>query len=122
MVPADFVALDALPLMPNGKVDRSALPAPGHDVATRESYVMPRTAAEEVLASICAEVLKLDLVGVDDNFFELGGHSLLAMGLVARIRDVYKIELPLRALFESPTVAQMALIVEDLLIGQLESP
>jgi amino acid adenylation domain-containing protein len=109
MVPSAYVMLNALPLTPNGKIDRRALPAPDHQAVVRGEYVAPRTPTEEMLASIWAELLKLDRVGIEDNFFELGGHSLLATQLVARIRDTFHVELSLRALFETPTIAELAL-------------
>ncbi len=112
MMPSAFVLLDALPLTPNGKVDRRALPAPEGDAVVRGEYVAPRTPVEELLASIWCEVLKLDRVGVNDNFFELGGHSLLAMRLVARARDAFQTELPLRALFEAPSLGGLAARIE----------
>ncbi len=110
MVPSAYVVMEALPLTPNGKVDRRALPAP--EGVMRRAYVAPRNPTEEVLASIWCELLKLDRVGVHDNFFELGGHSLLAMRLLARIRTTFQIELPLRTLFEAPTVAGLITRVE----------
>ena len=112
MVPSAFVFLDALPLLPNGKVDRLALPAPsGARPELENDYLAPRTAAEETLVSIWAEVLGLALVGVHDNFLELGGDSLLAGQVISRVIGTFRVELPLRSLFEAPTVADMALAI-----------
>ncbi len=109
MVPADFVLLEKMPLTPNGKVDRRALPDPEQSrMASATSYVAPRNAAEESVAAIWREVLGLERVGVTDNFFELGGHSLLGTQVISRVRNTFQVELQLRILFESPSVAGMA--------------
>jgi acyl carrier protein len=107
-------------LTPNGKVDRKALPAPDQDRPELGNiYQAPRTPVEEALASIWCELLKVDKVGVQDNFFELGGHSLLATQIMSRVRSGLSIELPLRTLFESPTVEQMAAAIAE--YGQTQS-
>ncbi|MGH7579408.1 MAG: non-ribosomal peptide synthetase, partial [Gemmatimonadales bacterium] len=109
MVPAAIVVLESLPLSPNGKLDRRALPPPDRTGRKdREDYAAPRTPVEEMLAGIWATVLRVERVGIRDNFFALGGHSLLATQVISRIRTVIGIELPLRALFEEPTVADLA--------------
>jgi len=114
MVPARFLLLDALPLSPNGKTDRAALPAPDTvRLEVEAEYVAPRIPLEEQLAAIWGDLLGIDQVGVHDDFFaELGGHSLLATQLVSRIRDAFGIGLPLRALFEAPTVARLAALID----------
>jgi amino acid adenylation domain-containing protein len=105
MVPSVFMFLDSLPITPNGKLDRKALPAPDPSRPELEdTFAAPHTPVEELVANIWCEILKLDRVGIHDNFFHLGGHSLLATQVVSRIREVLKIELPLRTLFESPTI------------------
>ena len=109
MVPSAFVILDAFPLTPNGKIDRRALPAP--DLQNKGEYIAPSNPIEEKLAQIWAEVLKLERVSIDDNFFELGGHSLLATQVISRCQKAFDIVLPLRYLFESPTIAQLSAVI-----------
>ncbi|GMT99445.1 non-ribosomal peptide synthetase [Corallococcus caeni] len=111
MVPSSFVPLDVLPLTANEKVDRKALPAPEQALTPRRAYEAPRTELEQQIATYCAELLRVERVGVHDSFFELGGHSLLATQLVARLRSGLGVELPLRDLFEAPTVAGLSLHV-----------
>ena len=114
MIPSTFVFLDALPLTPNGKVDRLRLPDPdkaGHE--PEELYVAPRTQTERALADIWADVLEVQRVGIHDNFFEVGGHSLLFTRMALRARDRFHVELSLRQIFQSPTIATIALAVEE---------
>ena len=108
MVPATFIVLDALPLTPNGKIDRKALPALAIGRTDDDDYVAPRNPVEEVLASIWSDVFERDHLGVHERFADLGGHSLLAIQIIARARDAFQIELPLRAIFEWPTIAGLA--------------
>jgi acyl carrier protein len=102
--------LDALPLTPNGKLDRRALPAPG--AASARESLAPRTDTERALAAIWRDVLKREEVGATDDFLALGGHSLLAIRVLGRISKQFGVRLPLRTLFEAPTVAQLAPIIE----------
>ena len=113
MVPSALVVMDAFPLTPNGKVDRRALPAPEPArLGSEAECVEPRTDTERRLAAIWAEVLRLERVYVDDNFFDLGGHSLLATQLATRVREAFSITLPLQRIFEAPTVAALAEVVD----------
>ncbi|HEV2472154.1 MAG TPA: amino acid adenylation domain-containing protein [Chthonomonadales bacterium] len=116
MVPAHFLRLEAFPLTPNGKVDRSALPVPDQaETDALRPYTMPRTPIEQMIACLWTEVLGVEKVGITDNFFELGGHSLLATQVVSRLRESFPVEISLRDIFELPTVENLALrIVERL--------
>ncbi len=106
MMPSAFVVLERLPLTPNGKVDRHALPAV--PASARETDALPRTATQEIVAGIWSHVLAVSPIGLHDNFFELGGHSMAATHVIARIRRAFQIDFPVRALFESPTVGELA--------------
>ncbi|HMG99373.1 MAG TPA: phosphopantetheine-binding protein, partial [Gaiellales bacterium] len=109
MIPAAFVFLEELPLTPSGKIDRTRLPEPGYAAHRSSETVASRNAVEEVLVTIWADLLGVPHIGVEDNFFnDLGGHSLLGTTLVSRVRDAFAVELPLRRLFDAPTVAAMA--------------
>jgi amino acid adenylation domain-containing protein len=114
MVPSAFVFLDALPLTPNGKVDRRTLPRPEqmHDELAA-TFTAPRTPTEQELAEIWARVLKREQVGIHHNFFDLGGHSLLATEVMAAVRDAFRVEVPLRHVFEHPTIAGLAEAIEQ---------
>ncbi len=114
MVPSAFVVLDAMPLSPNGKINRRALPAPEQSRDAAAVYVAPRTPLEETLARVWSEVLHVDKVGVQDNFFTLGGHSLLATQVISRIRQAVGVELPLRHMFEWPTISELVLKIDEI--------
>jgi amino acid adenylation domain-containing protein len=113
MVPTTIVPLEALPLTPNGKLDRPALPDPVRPVTPH--YAAPRSPVEAVLAGLWGQLLHQEQVGIHDNFFDLGGHSLLATQVMSQVRDAFQIELPLRALFEAPTVAELSDRIETLM-------
>ena len=121
MVPSAFVMLDQMPLTPNGKIDRRALPAP--DTTRPEMthrFVAPRNEIEETLAGIVSKVLNLQQVGVEDDFFELGGHSLLATQVISRLREALNVELRLREIFEHPTIGELAQVITQLQMQQME--
>lgn len=114
MIPSAFVCLEKLPLTPNGKVDRRALPMPDFSERTVDGeFVSPQTQTQEKLSDIWSQLLKVKQIGIHDNFFELGGHSLLATQVISRIHHTFSIELSLRALFESPTVSDLAAKIEQ---------
>ncbi len=122
MVPATFVRLEKLPLTANGKVDRMSLPAPEDTNTLRDSaYTAPRTDMEKTVAGILERVLGLEHVDVEENFFSLGGHSLLGAQLVARLRDTFGIEMPLRVIFEAPSVAELSSEIDRLLVAKVEA-
>jgi acyl carrier protein len=121
MMPSVFVRLEALPRMPNGKVDRRALPAPSQNREALEAYVAPRTPLEVRLAALFEELLGIAHVGIYASFFDLGGHSLLATQLLSRIRSLFQVEVPLRVLFAKPFVADLALAVAQLQAEQEEA-
>ncbi|MDR4472741.1 MAG: phosphopantetheine-binding protein [Nitrospira sp.] len=112
MVPALFVLLPALPLTPNGKIDRKALPVPDADRAA-DDFEPPATPTQDLVGGIWAEILGLDRIGRRDHFFELGGHSLLATQVMSRVRTTFQIELPLRTLFDHPTVEAFAAAIDQ---------
>jgi len=113
MVPAQLVLLDALPLTQNGKVDRKALPMPAEeDLAAERQLDAPRTPVETALSQMWCELLQIERIGINEDVFELGAHSLMAMRAVVRIRGEFAVDVPLRALFEDPTIAGLAQRVE----------
>ena len=122
MVPSIFVCLEALPLTANGKVDRASLPDPDPENTLRdEQFTPPRTPIEERLAKILTTLLSLNEVSVNDNFFLLGGHSLLGTQLIGRIRGAFGVELGLRTLFDTPTIAELSTEIERLILARVES-
>jgi amino acid adenylation domain-containing protein len=122
MVPTLFVKLGALPLNPNGKVDRAALPTPkAGNMLRDDTYVAPRTTIEGRVAGILAALLGLEQVSIEDNFFLLGGHSLLGTQLISKVRDAFGVELGLRTLFDGPTVAELSAKIEAALLAKLEA-
>ncbi|MGH0593689.1 amino acid adenylation domain-containing protein [Bacillus pretiosus] len=115
MVPSAYVLLEEMPLTTNGKINRGALPKPSQDRPDLSSeYVAPKNGVEELIAGTWSSILEIEQVGMNDNFFELGGHSLLATQVVSMLRDAFLINLPLRALFEAPTVRELSVVVEKL--------
>ncbi|WP_208343836.1 non-ribosomal peptide synthetase, partial [Aetokthonos hydrillicola] len=113
LLPAAFVSIEALPITPNGKLDRQALPDPESVELKTDDSGQPRTPIEEILVGVWSQVLKREAVGIYDNFFDLGGHSLLATQVVSRVQTIMNIKLPIRAVFEAPTVAELAIRIEE---------
>ena len=120
LVPAALVRLDALPLTPNGKLDRAALPAPAAAEPAQDSFVAPRTEAEALVSEVYADILQVEKVGALDDFFALGGNSLRGMRAMARIRAEVDVDLPMRALFSSPVVADLAAQIEARIAAELD--
>jgi acyl carrier protein len=116
MMPSAFVMIDTLPLMPNGKIDRRALPEPSR--TEHQPSTTTRTPIEEIVTGICAHLLRFEEVSAEDNFFELGGHSLLATQLISRLRDSLSLEIPLRWVFQTSTLRELAERVEEELAKQ----
>jgi acyl carrier protein len=117
MIPAEFVLLEAMPLSPNGKLDRRALPAPKADVSkSNVNYVAPRTSFEKTIAAIWSNVLEIDTIGIHDSFFRLGGDSLLATQVLIKLFELFQVDIPLRSFFESPTLEGLSLFITGKLI------
>ncbi|MFS0553781.1 non-ribosomal peptide synthase/polyketide synthase [Brevibacillus sp. 179-C9.3 HS] len=121
MVPAFYVQMDKLPLTANGKVDRRALPEPSEDRVLGSAYVAPQNTTEQKLAEIWQEVLGIHAIGIHDNFFELGGHSLKAMNVITQVHKAFQVDLPLKALFESPTIHELAAFINASEFEQFET-
>ena len=121
MLPSAFVFLEAFPLTSNGKLDRRALVALHlEQIEQNKSYVAPETSVEEILAQVWAQAFDLKRVGIYDNFFELGGHSLLATQIIARLNNTLDIKLSFSTLFKSPTIVELAMVIEDMLLSEIE--
>ncbi|MFE9621314.1 phosphopantetheine-binding protein, partial [Streptomyces sp. NPDC006384] len=118
MIPSLYVQVDAIPLTANGKLDHRALPTPDH--TTTDTHVAPRTPAEERIAAIWMDLLGKS-AGVHDGFFEVGGHSILAVRLVSRLRQDFDLDLPIRVVFERPTIAQIAAEIEDRVRAEIDA-
>lgn len=118
MIPAAFVIMESFPLTPNGKINRKALPPPEQADMAVEDYTAPRSPEEELLAGIWADILNLEKVGVNSSFFDLGGHSLMATQVISRIRDAFEVDIPLRSLFETSTIAELAQQIDKIRKGE----
>jgi acyl carrier protein len=121
MMPSAFVLLESLPLTPNGKLDRRALPAPKRArPALTSPFVGARTPLEEAISTLWSQLLDVEQVSIHDDFIELGGHSVLAMQIVSRLRSTIQVDVPLRAFFEAPTVAQLAELIQQLQVTSVK--
>ena len=120
MLPAAFVSVSSFPKTSNGKINYRALPAPVLKSQSEAAYEAPRTPIEETIADLFGELTNVPQIGLYDNFFQLGGHSLLITQLASRIHTIFEVELSLRALFENPTVIDMAILVEEMMLEKLE--
>src|SRR5207244_3221845 len=109
MIPGVIVALDKIPLTASGKVDRAALPMP--ELKRDQQVTLPRTPEEKMLRSILQDLLRVEEISIHDSFFDLGGHSLLATQAITRLREAFKVELPLRVFFDKPTIAELAAFI-----------
>ncbi|MGW6213145.1 phosphopantetheine-binding protein [Streptomyces sp. NPDC055109] len=122
MIPAGFVLLERLPLTANGKVDRAALPVPdGRRPDLGTSYTAPRNTVERHITAVWTELLGIERVGVHDNFFQLGGHSLLATQVASRLRKALRVDVPVRAVFDHPTPAELAQSIADLMMAAINA-
>lgn len=120
MVPGIFMAIDQMPRTPIGKIDRKALPVPDQDrPELAHEYVAPRNPVEQMIADLWAKTIGIEKVGIYDNFFDLGGHSLMATQIISRLRNTYNVEIPLRKLFEAPTVANLAMVIAEAQAAQV---
>jgi aryl carrier-like protein len=116
MMPTHFVRLERMPLTTNGKIDRAALPEPtAENIQPAQEFIAPSTATEKMLAALWCDLLKVESIGRNDNFFGLGGHSLLVMRAVSRMRETFGVDVQLRNLFERPTVAGLAEVIDGML-------
>jgi len=122
LVPASIIRLDALPLNPNGKIDRAALPKLVSQECISSDYVPPSTPTENALCIIWKEALKIDRLGIDDNFFELGGDSMTIIEVIGNVADLLRVDLAFTALYENPTLRQFAISVETMLAKRSEQP
>ena len=127
LIPSAFAIVETLPLNANGKVDRAAICVAARnalpalkEAIDNKTFISPNTPTQEIIANVFASVLNVDLVGIEDNFFELGGHSLLATQVVSRLRQSFHIDIPLRAIFESPTVAKLEQVIKPADVSQIE--